>query len=97
MITIRIEADEPRELDAWAKRWLTKRGYKVGEQGEWESTCMFCARIGISVHAFIKIRNRSGCPTFETREGPTGRLIDLKPTTELERFCRLHKPIGRTR
>lgn len=90
-MTVTFQCDHPNDLTAFCRRHLEKEGYKVETAGEWEAVGKFCRRIGITDKAFIKIRTRRGCPDFETDEGPTGRMIRIKVTPKLERFCRMHK------
>lgn len=87
----RLEFGTPVEVDCWCMKWLASRGYKVATPGEWMTPKEFCAKAGITPKAFNSIRHRNGCPDFETAEGPTGRLIRIKATDDLVRFCRTHK------
>lgn len=90
-MTVTLTADTPSEVDAWAMKWLAQRGYQVSTPGDWMPLGGFLKEVGLSPQGFWRIRHRKGCPDFESREGPTGRLIDIKATPELRRFCRAHK------
>lgn len=90
-IRIVMESEGPDDVTEWAKRWLVKQGYKIEKEGNWEPTGKFCDRMGITREGFHRIRVKHGCPAFDSYEGPTGRLVRLRATPDLERFCTLHK------
>jgi hypothetical protein len=54
-----------------------------------ETFSNFAWRLGLSVKTLSRKLRHPSCPqNFEAREGPTGRIVALRPSPELEQFLR---------
>ena len=84
--------DSHGDYERWWVAQADSLGYRVQKLGDWEKPNQFCARVGITPKALCSVRHRRGCPSVEFQEGPSGRLIRIRPTPAFEAFCRLHKP-----
>jgi hypothetical protein len=83
---------QPTEEEAI--RYLVSLGYRISHPDlsrEWETPGEFTRRVGISRKHFIHARTLTACPKFQAEFGPTGRMLRLVGTPDLERFLTRHR------
>jgi hypothetical protein len=82
-----LQARDRNEMLSKVKDWLNSQGYGIHLTKGWEKPVDFCSRLEISSYTLNRRLKNKACPEVDIERGPSGRLLLLRSTSELERFC----------
>lgn len=90
--TLQIEAPDETALEKWAIAHLEERGFSVARPHEnWETVRAFCKRLRITYMTFARNKIRPGAPNVVTRNGHTGRVIEILSNPAFDAFITANK------
>lgn len=91
MVKFIIESWTEEAMEKFCIEFLTKREWVVQTSRQWETPKEMAGRLNVSASHLSRTMKKKSCPKpSDTARGPTGRILYIKSTLDLDKFISAH-------